>query len=93
LARPRRPGGNGKPQDAGALTGNPFCGKQTGEFIDAGLYLSQPGELTVSRPDPAIYPDAGYWRNGSGATRWEIQWTWTGCGTNTVRLELHNLDR
>jgi hypothetical protein len=33
-----------------------------GSLLDAGLYLGQPGDLTASRPNPAIYLDPAYWQ-------------------------------
>ena len=41
--------------------GDNFCGQRTGSLIEAGLYLGQPGEVTASWPDPAIYLDPVYW--------------------------------
>jgi hypothetical protein len=40
---------------------NPFRGVPLGSVQDAGLYLGQPGDLTASRPNPAIYLDPAYW--------------------------------
>jgi len=40
---------------------NPWCGMTFGQLADAGLYAGQPGELTASWPDPAIYLDPVYW--------------------------------
>ena len=40
---------------------NPFRGVLLGSLLDAGLYLGQPGDLTASRPNPAIYLDPAYW--------------------------------
>ena len=40
---------------------NPWCGKPLGSFIDAGLYLGQPRDLTASWWNPAIYLDPVYW--------------------------------
>jgi hypothetical protein len=40
---------------------NPFRGVPLGSLLDAGLYLGQPGDLTGSRPNPAIYLDPAYW--------------------------------
>jgi hypothetical protein len=40
---------------------NPFRGVPLGSLLDAGLYLGQPGDLTASRPNPAIYLDPAYW--------------------------------
>jgi hypothetical protein len=40
---------------------NPFRGVPLGSLLDAGLYLGQPGDLTRSRPNPAIYLDPAYW--------------------------------
>lgn len=40
---------------------NPFRGVPLGSLVDAGLCLGQPGDLTASRPNPAIYLDPGYW--------------------------------
>ncbi len=56
---PRRPGRKGKPKISSDLTNNPFCGKKVGQFIDAGLYLGQPGELTASWPNPGHLPRPG----------------------------------
>lgn len=39
---------------------NPFRGVPLGSLLDVGLYLGQPGDLTASRPNPAIYLDAAY---------------------------------
>jgi hypothetical protein len=39
---------------------NPFRGVPLGSLQDAGLYLGQPGDLTASRPNPAIYLDPAY---------------------------------
>ena len=41
---------------------NPFDGVPLGSLQDAGLYLGQPGDLTASRPNPAIYLDPAYWQ-------------------------------
>jgi hypothetical protein len=41
---------------------NPFRGVPFGSLQDAGLYLGQPGDLTASQPNPAIYLDPGYWQ-------------------------------
>lgn len=41
--------------------GNPFCGVQLGSLIDAGLYPGQPGDLTMTWPDPGVYFDPAYW--------------------------------
>jgi hypothetical protein len=41
---------------------NPYCGKPVKSLVDAGLYLGQPGELTASWPNPAIYLDPVYWK-------------------------------
>ena len=41
---------------------NPFRGVPLGSLLDAGLYLGQPGDLTASRPNPAIYLDPAYWK-------------------------------
>jgi hypothetical protein len=40
---------------------NPFRGVPLGLLQDSGLYLGQPGDLTASRPNPAIYLDPAYW--------------------------------
>lgn len=40
---------------------NPFRGVPLGSLLDVGLYLGQPGDLTASRPNPAIYLDPAYW--------------------------------
>jgi len=40
---------------------NAMCGVALSSLIDAGLYLGQPGELTVSRENPATYLDPAYW--------------------------------
>ena len=41
---------------------NPYCGVPLGSLQDAGLYLGQPGDLTTSWPNPAIYLDPAYWK-------------------------------
>ncbi len=41
---------------------NPWCGTRLGSLIDAGLYLGQPGELTQSYPNPAVFLDPAYWK-------------------------------
>ena len=41
---------------------NPWCGTRLGSLIDAGLYEGQPGDLTISLPNPAIYLDPAYWK-------------------------------
>ncbi|HEY6314207.1 MAG TPA: hypothetical protein VIY52_25890 [Streptosporangiaceae bacterium] len=38
-----------------------FCGTPLGKVVDAGLYLGQPADLTVSWPTPAIFLDPAYW--------------------------------
>jgi hypothetical protein len=48
------PGPSGRPV-------NPNCGVPLGSLTDAGLYLGPPGDLTMSRPNPAIYLDEAYW--------------------------------
>lgn len=40
---------------------NVMCGISLGSLLDAGLYPGQAGELTMSRPNPAIYLDEPYW--------------------------------
>jgi hypothetical protein len=40
---------------------NPWCHVPLSSFIDAGLYLGQPGDLTASWWNPAIYLDPKYW--------------------------------
>jgi hypothetical protein len=40
---------------------NPFRGVPLGLLLDAGLCLGQPGDLTASRPNPAIYLGPAYW--------------------------------
>jgi hypothetical protein len=40
---------------------NPWCGMTFGQLVDAGLYVGQPGELTASWPNPALYLDPVYW--------------------------------
>ncbi len=40
---------------------NPLCGLPLRSFMDAGLYLGQPGDLTMSWWNPAIYLDPVYW--------------------------------
>src|ERR1022692_119953 len=47
-------GGPGKPT-------NRWCGMPLGSFLDAGLYLGQPEDLTASWWNPAIYLDPAYW--------------------------------
>ena len=39
---------------------NPWPGITFGQLADAGLYAGQPGDLTASWPDPAIYLDPAY---------------------------------
>jgi hypothetical protein len=56
------------PSPSGEPT-NRLCGIPLGSVIDAGLYLGQPKDLTMSRENPAIYLDPAYWielqrRNG-----------------------------
>jgi hypothetical protein len=48
------PGPSGQPT-------NINCGVPLGSVIDGGLYLGQASDLTMSRPDPAIYLDQAYW--------------------------------
>jgi hypothetical protein len=48
------PGPSGQPA-------NINCGVSLGSVIDGGLYLGQASDLTMSRPDPAIYLDQSYW--------------------------------
>lgn len=48
------PGPSGQPV-------NINCGVPLGSVIDGGLYLGQASDLTMSRPDPAIYLDQAYW--------------------------------
>ena len=48
------PGPSGQPA-------NINCGVPLGSVIDGGLYLGQASDLTMSRPDPAIYLDQAYW--------------------------------
>jgi hypothetical protein len=48
------PGPSGQPA-------NVNCGVPLGSVIDGGLYLGQASDLTMSRPDPAIYLDQAYW--------------------------------
>src|SRR5262249_44008615 len=40
---------------------NRLCGIPLESVLDAGLYLGQPKDLTMSRENPAIYLDAAYW--------------------------------
>jgi hypothetical protein len=47
-------GGDGEPV-------NLRCGVPLGTLLDAGLYVGQPEQLTVSRENPAIYLDEEYW--------------------------------
>ena len=42
-------------------TVNPYCGVPLGSVIDAGLYLGQPHDLTLSYWNPAIFLDSTYW--------------------------------
>ncbi|NUP47990.1 MAG: hypothetical protein HOW97_11855 [Catenulispora sp.] len=56
------PGPSGQPV-------NIHCGVSLGSLTDGGLYLGQAEDLTMSRPNPAIYLDPVYWaelqrRNG-----------------------------
>ena len=48
------PGPSGQPV-------NVDCGVSLGALTDGGLYLGRAEELTMSRPDPAIYLDSAYW--------------------------------
>jgi hypothetical protein len=48
------PGPSGQPV-------NINCGVPLSSVIDGGLYLGQARDLTMSRPDPAIYLDQPYW--------------------------------
>jgi hypothetical protein len=48
------PGATGQPVNA-------MCGIPLKSVIDAGLYLGQPDDLTMSRENPAIYLDPAYW--------------------------------
>ena len=59
-APPHRRGKNGKRPIQSI--GDDFCGQRIGSLIDAGLYLGQPGEVTASWPNPAIYLDPTYWK-------------------------------
>jgi hypothetical protein len=48
--------------DAGsALPITSVCGVPLGELLDAGLFLGQPADLTVSWANPAVYLDPTYW--------------------------------
>ncbi len=89
---PGRPGTKGTPTYTTDLGNNPFCGKKTADFIDAGLYLGQPGELTASWANPAIYLDPVYWaelqrRNTLGIPV-DLDWYRR---DHPARLHLHNL--
>ena len=48
---------------AGGSSGqaNPLCGVPAESVIDDGLYLGQPGDLTASCWNPAIFLDPPYW--------------------------------
>ncbi len=48
-------------RDASGQPVNLACGIPLASLIDAGLYVGQPGSLTVSRPNPASYLDPVYW--------------------------------
>ncbi len=48
------PGPSGQPA-------NINCAIPLAAVIDGGLYLGQASDLTMSRPDPAIYLDQSYW--------------------------------
>ncbi|NUR62319.1 MAG: hypothetical protein HOV87_27215 [Catenulispora sp.] len=48
------PGASGQPV-------NTNCGVPLGKLTDGGLYLGRAEDLTMSRPDPAIYLDPAYW--------------------------------
>ncbi|ACU75492.1 hypothetical protein Caci_6646 [Catenulispora acidiphila DSM 44928] len=57
-------GGNLFPALAPGPSGQPVnidCGVPLRALVDAGLYLGQVNELTMSRPDPAVYLDPVYW--------------------------------
>ena len=68
-----------KPRGGNSNAGSsPYCGKTVKTLVDAGLYLGQPGELTASLPNPAIYLDPTYWkelqrRNTIGASV-DLEW-------------------
>jgi hypothetical protein len=56
--------GNVLPAPMRGPSGQPIngtCGTPLASLIDAGLYLGQAGDLTMSREDPAIYLDPLYW--------------------------------
>lgn len=56
--------GNVFPAPSPSPSGEPInrnCGIPLGSAIDAGLYVGQPKDLTVSRENPAIYLDPAYW--------------------------------
>jgi hypothetical protein len=56
--------GNVFPAPSPSPSGEPInrmCGIPLGSVIDAGLYVGQPKDLTVSRENPAIYLDPAYW--------------------------------
>jgi hypothetical protein len=56
--------GNVFPAPSPSPSGGPInrmCGIPLGSVIDAGLYVCQPKNLTVSRENPAIYLDPAYW--------------------------------
>ncbi len=72
--RPFKPRGAQAPNDGSS----PHCGKPVRTLVDAGLYLGQPGELTASLPNPAVYLDPTYWkelqrRNTIGASV-DLRW-------------------
>jgi hypothetical protein len=60
-SRSRRPARNGSAAARSSGQSNPLCGVPAGSVIDDGLYLGQPGDLTASCWNPAIFLDPAYW--------------------------------
>jgi hypothetical protein len=46
---------------SGGQPANILCDVPLGAVVDAGLYVGQSEDLTVSRPNPTIYLDPAYW--------------------------------
>ncbi|WP_157734842.1 hypothetical protein [Pseudofrankia inefficax] len=46
---------------SGSQPTNAMCGVALESVLDAGLYVGQPDSLTLSRENPAVYLDPGYW--------------------------------
>jgi hypothetical protein len=60
-SRPARGWLGSQPLDSVIPIGGPLATRELREIADAVLNLGQPGQLTLSYWNPAIYLDAGYW--------------------------------